>query len=185
MMKPTTRRQILKLGVQASLTVLIPLPLSAAIKSASPPDRKIAFYNTHTKEALEVSYFKNGKYDQIALDRINFILRDHRTGGVRSIDKNLLNLLTIVASRTKSADPFHVISGYRSPATNAMLRKISSGVSTKSLHLVGKAIDIRLPDYDTMALRNLCVGLKCGGVGYYSRSNFVHLDIGRVRTWGS
>ncbi len=185
MLKTATRRQFLKLGVQASLSVMIPLPLSAAINPESSPDRKLAFYNTHTKEALEVSYFKNGKYDQTALDRINFILRDHRTGEVRPIDRNLLNLLTLVASRTNSMDPFHVISGYRSPATNAMLRKISTGVSKKSLHLTGKAIDIRLPQYNTLALRDLCVGLKCGGVGYYSKSNFVHLDMGRVRTWGS
>lgn len=184
-MKTTTRRHILKLGIQAGLTVLCPWRISAAIKPIVPTPRSLSFYNTHTRESLDVCYFKNGHYDQKALDRINFILRDHRTGDIHLIDRDLLNLLTVVADRTNSNKPFHIISGYRSPATNAMLRNISSGVARQSLHLAGRAIDIRLPDYDTMALRNMCIDLKSGGVGYYSRSNFVHLDTGRVRTWGA
>lgn len=184
-MKPATRRQILKLGMQVSFAMLVPMPISAAIKPALPADRKLSFYNTHTQESLEISYFKKGRYDQKALDRINFILRDHRTGDVCTIDKQLLNLLVSVSLKTSTHKPFHVISGYRSPATNAMLRNKSNGVASKSLHLVGKAIDIRLPDYGTLDLRNLCLNLECGGVGYYSRSDFVHLDTGRVRSWGS
>lgn len=164
---------------------MCPWPISAAIKPIAPSPRMLSFYNTHTKEALDVCYFKNGHYDQKALEQINFILRDHRTGDIRSIDRELLDLLTTVAAQTNTKSPFHIISGYRSPVTNAMLRNISAGVAKKSLHMVGKAIDIRLPHYDTRVLRNVCIQLKSGGVGYYSRSNFVHIDTGRVRTWGA
>lgn len=185
MRKTTTRRQILKVGTQAALALLCPWPISAAIKSTTPAPRSLSFYNTHTGEALDVCYFKNGHYDQRALDRINFILRDHRTGDIRSMDRDLLDLLTKVTARIDTKSPFHIISGYRSPATNAMLRNISTGVAKRSLHMVGRAIDIRLPHYDTRTLRNICIGLKAGGVGYYSRSNFVHIDTGRIRAWGS
>ena len=185
MMKPTNRRQILKIGVQASLAMLCPLPLTAATKSFDSVPRNLSFYNTHTKEALEVCYFKNGYYDHNALERIDFILRDHRTGDIHAIDTKLLDLLNAVASRVKRQKTFHIISGYRSPTTNAMLQRITSGVASKSLHLVGRAIDIRLPNYDTLTLRDICIDLQCGGVGFYSKSNFVHVDTGNIRNWNS
>lgn len=184
-MKPKTRRQILQIGAQATLALLCPLPISAAIKPIIPAPRSLSFYNTHTKESLDVCYFKNGHYDLKALNRINFILRDHRTGDIYPIARGLLDLLEKVASKVKNQKTFHVISGYRSPATNAMLRSITTGVARKSLHLAGKAIDVRLPNYSTLELRNLCIDLHRGGVGYYSKSNFVHLDIGHVRNWSS
>jgi uncharacterized protein YcbK (DUF882 family) len=185
MMKSITRRQILKIGVQASFAMLCPLPLRAATKPTDSVPRSLSFFNTHTNESLDVCYYKNGRYDKNALERINFILRDHRSGEIRSIDVELLNLLNKVASNVEKQKPFHIISGYRSPATNAMLQKTTNGVASKSLHLVGKAIDVRLPNFSTLALRDICLDLKGGGVGYYSRSDFVHLDTGRVRRWGS
>ena len=185
MMKPKTRRQILKIGAKATLALLCPLPTFAGIKPAISAHRNLSFYNTHTQESLDVCYFKNGKYDFKALARINYILRDHRTGGIRPIEIALLNLLTLVGANTGSQSSFHVISGYRSAATNAMLRSITTGVAKKSLHIVGKAIDIRLPNYNTLALRDLCINLHHGGVGYYSKHDFVHLDIGQVCSWNS
>ena len=184
-MKPKTRRQILKIGAKATLALLCPGPIFAAVKPATPVPRSLSFYNTHTQESLEVCYFKNGKYDLKALDQINYILRDHRTGGICPIEKALLNFLATVTAYTGSHNIFHVISGYRSAATNAMLRSITTGVAKKSLHIVGKAIDIRLPNYNTLALRDLCINLHHGGVGYYSKHDFVHLDIGQVRCWNS
>jgi len=184
-MKPETRRQILKIGAKTTLALFFPLPISAAIKLTIPASRSLSFYNTHTKESLYVCYFKNGRYDPKALSQINFILRDHRTGDIRPIARELLDLLTMVASQVKAQKTFHVISGYRSPATNAMLHSITTGVARKSLHMVGKAIDIRIPNYSTLALRDLCINLHQGGVGYYPKSNFVHLDIGQVRYWDS
>lgn len=185
MMKEINRRQILKIGLQATVAMLTPLPVMAAINPPVSGPKKLSLYNTHTQESLSVYYFKNGRYDQQAIERINFILRDHRTGDVRTIDRALLDMLHTVACKIDEKRPFHIISGYRSPKTNAMLHKLSSGVASKSLHLIGKAIDIRIPDYNTLSLRNLCIKLNRGGVGYYSKSNFVHIDTGRVRTWAS
>ena len=118
-----------------------------------------------------------------ALADINNILRDHRTGEVRSIDTRLLDLLDAICKRLQSHQPFHIISGYRSAATNALLRKRGKGVARRSLHLEGKAVDIRLPGCDLSLLCHAAMSLKQGGVGYYRRSKFVHIDVGRVRYW--
>jgi uncharacterized protein YcbK (DUF882 family) len=184
-MRPKTRRQILKIGAKTTLALFYPLPISATKKPKPPASRSLSFYNTHTNESLEVCYYKNDRYDPYALSQINFILRDHRTGDIRPIARELLDLLTIVASQAKTQNTFHVISGYRSPATNAMLHSMSRGVARKSLHMFGKAIDIRVPNYSTLTLRDLCLSLHQGGVGYYSKSDFLHLDIGPVRYWSS
>jgi uncharacterized protein YcbK (DUF882 family) len=110
-------------------------------------------------------------------------LRDHRTGQMHPIDRKLLDLLHEVQRRTGSQAPFEMISGYRSAATNERLRRQGHRVARRSLHMVGKAIDIRLPDLSTRRLRDAAVAMRRGGVGYYARSNFVHLDTGRVRRW--
>ena len=110
-------------------------------------------------------------------------MRDHRSGEVKAIDTQLLELLHALALKTSPQAPFHVISGYRSPATNKKLRKKSTGVASRSLHMQGKAIDIRIPGFKTRKLRNVALKLKAGGVGYYAKSDFVHVDIGRVRYW--
>jgi uncharacterized protein YcbK (DUF882 family) len=132
---------------------------------------------------MRVTYFSEGAYLPDALMRINYLLRDHRTGDVTAIDPNLLDLLFSVKSNISEPAVFNVISGYRSPETNRKLRAHTSGVAKNSLHTRGRAIDIRLPGFETKRLRNLCVTLKAGGVGYYPRSDFVHVDTGRVRTW--
>ena len=110
-------------------------------------------------------------------------MRDHRTGEIKPVDPNLLDLLHRIVMEEKSRSPISIISGYRSPSTNAALRKVTAGVAEKSLHMEGRAIDIRIPGYQTTALRQLAINLKGGGVGYYPESDFIHLDTGPVKVW--
>ena len=177
------RRDFLKLGLLVTGTVLNPISALAAFDSRSNPFKNLAFYNTHTHEHLHVCYCRNGKYDIKALSKINHILRDHRSSEVKAIDPQLLDLLHALSHKSNPKQPFHVISGYRSPATNKKLRKNSTGVAARSLHTQGKAIDIRIPGFKTRQIRNVARKLKAGGVGYYPKSDFVHVDIGRVRYW--
>ena len=182
-MHDCNRRDFLKWGSAALIGGFMPLSdLSAAIRKLD-PDRRLALFNTHTGEELCIAYYSAGSYNAEALAQIDQILRDHRTDEIKPIDPQLLDLLYTVSSRIRPCEPFHVISGYRSAATNERLRRIGRGVARNSLHTQGQAIDVRLPGYSTGRLRDVCVKLKAGGVGYYPKSNFVHLDIGRVRFW--
>jgi uncharacterized protein YcbK (DUF882 family) len=117
------------------------------------------------------------------LREINRILRDHRTGDVHTMDKSLLDLLYLLQTKTGRKDKFHIISGYRSPATNSMLNARSAGVAKRSYHMQGKAVDIRLPGYDLKKLHQAALTLKAGGVGCYPSSNFIHVDVGPARSW--
>lgn len=161
----------------------MPRPLCAGVQKPASSERRLAFFNTHTGETLEACYFRSGGYDPGALRAINHILRDHRSGEVRPIDGRLLDLLHSLAGRFERPCPFHVISGYRSPETNAALHSRNRGVASQSLHVHGKAIDIRVPGIRTRALRDHALSLAAGGVGYYPGSDFVHVDVGRVRAW--
>ncbi len=168
------------------LTTLSAVPLAASPlvgHAALSPVRELRFDNLHTGERLSVEYFAAGRYLDDALGEINHLLRDFRTGDVGAIDPSLLDLLHVLRQQTGTRAPFQVISGYRSPATNASLNKKSSGVATKSLHMEGRAIDIRLADVELAALRDAALSLRLGGVGFYPGSNFVHVDTGRVRAW--
>ncbi len=177
-----SRRAFLKIGTGLLATCLAPTTTWAALL----PDitrRSLSLFNTHTGERIGVCYFENGAYCPAAMGKINHILRDHRTGTIETIDPRLMDLLFTVNQRLGSCSPFHIISGYRSPKTNARLRKQSTGVAKFSYHMLGRAIDIRLPGCDTRKLRQACQDLKIGGVGYYPRSDFVHVDTGDFRTW--
>lgn len=174
-----SRRNFLAAGL-AALPIAAGLPRRLLALSAS---RSLSFYNTHTGERLVVEYFAGGAYVPDALSEVNWFLRDFRTGGVHEIDPGVLDILTKVHDATGATRPFDVISGYRSPETNAMLRLRSSQVASGSLHQVGKAIDVRLPGVPLTRVRDAGLALGLGGVGYYRRSNFVHLDTGRVRRW--
>jgi len=176
-----SRRGFLALGCMTLAAWSLP-GRSAAVK-ATPP-KTLAFYNTHTGESLETCYWRDGSYVPGALADIDLILRDHRSGEVKPIDRGLLDLLFDLKASVGETEPFHVISGYRSPVTNATLRKRSRGVASRSLHLVGKAIDIRVPGLETKALNDAALKLRGGGVGYYPKPAFVHVDVGRVRRWG-
>lgn len=139
--------------------------------------------NLHTGESIEAVYWEGGDYITDVLDEVNSHLRDFRTGDVYPIDPSLLDLLDAVAARTGSRAPFQVISGYRSPKTNAMLHERSAEVAKKSFHTEGMAIDVRLPDVELSYLHAAAMSLGRGGVGLYPESNFVHLDVGPVRSW--
>ncbi len=145
--------------------------------------RALSFDNLHTGEKLALVYWTESGYEPEALRRIDWLLRDFRTGQVHPIDPNLLDLLAALNRRLDTPAPYQVISGYRSPETNAMLAEESEGVAKNSLHIQGQAIDLRVPGRHLGLLRRAALSLKGGGVGYYPRSNFVHVDVGRVRHW--
>jgi uncharacterized protein YcbK (DUF882 family) len=176
------RRRFLRWGLAAASSFLAPRVLKAAVPEPI-PERRLAFFNTHTGECLEACYCKAGRYDEGAIREINHILRDHRTGDVGAIALGLLDLLHGLGRRFETPRPFHVISGFRSAETNAALHSKSRGVASQSLHMYGKAIDIRVPGVRTCELKALALSFGAGGVGYYPQSNFVHVDIGRVRSW--
>jgi uncharacterized protein YcbK (DUF882 family) len=172
---------MLALSSRAMAASLIGTADSAA--SLASGTRHLRFLHTHTAERLSVEYFSGGDYLPDALTTVNHFLRDFRTGDVHDIDARLLDLLYDLQSLTETSTPFQVISGYRSPKTNAMLRQHSEGVAAHSLHMEGQAIDIRLADVPLTKLRDAARSAKVGGVGYYRASNFVHVDTGRVRFW--
>jgi len=146
-------------------------------------ERTLKFYHTHTGETLKVVYFRQGKYDHDALDQLKVFMADWRNGKQHNLDPELMYVLWQLQQVTGSSDTWEVISAYRSPETNDMLRSKSSGVARKSQHLLGTAIDVRLRGMDTKVLRDSARQLKLGGVGYYAKSNFIHVDTGRVRYW--
>lgn len=157
-------------------------PTHAALQTRG--QRALSLHNLHTGERLTRTFWADGEYLIEPLADIDHVLRDHRSGDVHPIDPHLLDLLHRLRHSVDSSKPFDIISGYRSPRTNAMLRGNSSGVAKKSLHMQGKAIDVRLPGRQLSTLREAALSLKAGGVGYYSKSDFLHMDTGRVRRWG-
>lgn len=178
-----SRRSFCALGALAAASALVPRSVMAA---ATVGNRELSFFNTHTSEALTALYCCADRYEPAALAKINHILRDHRANEVKAIDIGLLDLLHRLGGTLQTSTPYHVISGYRSPHTNALLRDkggAQTGVASKSLHMVGKAIDIRVPDVPLKELHRAAMSLKGGGVGFYPDLNFVHVDVGRVRYW--
>jgi uncharacterized protein YcbK (DUF882 family) len=170
-------------GALGTLLAAPALLLSRHTPASTAPSRTLRFDHTHTGEKLTVTYTAGDRYLPSALLEINRFLRDFRTGDVHAIDPQLLDQLHMLATLTASPSPFEVISGYRSPATNNSLRAHSSGVAAHSLHLDGRAIDIRLANVALADVHEAAVSLRAGGVGFYPGSNFVHIDTGRVRRW--
>jgi uncharacterized protein YcbK (DUF882 family) len=175
------RRALLKNG--AALAGASLASWSGPVWAAEREVRRIALTNLHTGEHLDTVYFRDGDYVNPALDQIQNVLRDFRNGEHHAIDPKLMDYLVDVAAKVGSKPSFSVISGYRSPETNEKLHEKSSGVSQHSLHMQGRAIDVRINGVDCAALAASALDLKRGGVGYYRASNFVHLDTGAVRTW--
>ena len=145
--------------------------------------RSISFVHTHTGEKLTADYWKEGDYQPQVLQQVNHLLRDFRTNEVHAMDPALLDVLFELRTKVGSQRAFHVISAYRSPQTNEMLRQSSNGVAEHSMHMLGKAIDVRLESFPTEHLAEVARSLRRGGVGYYRASDFVHVDTGRVRYW--
>lgn len=175
-----SRRDFMRLG---SVTAAAPVLLFARARALHPVEKHLAFYNLHTGERLNAVYWAEGRYVPGALKEINWILRDYRRNKVKPIDLRLLDLLHALDRRLESRQPFHIICGYRSPSTNEYLRKHTTGVAKHSMHIEGKAVDIRIPGCRLAALQRAALALHDGGVGIYPVSEFVHVDVGRVRQW--
>lgn len=194
------RRSFLKWGTVLALFGLVGESAEAAVKKAAKikkaqtsaktsakaakvVSRDLHFFNPHTGEKVDVTYFTKGRYVTSAMRDINHIFRDHRTGTIKPIDTKLLDNLYALSKRLEMKEPFHIISGYRTPQTNAMLRRESRQVAQKSYHIKGKAADIRVPNRSLSVVHRAAVSLHAGGVGYYPSDGFVHIDTGKIRYW--
>jgi len=187
-----SRRRILT-GITASAAAVLLGPLcrvAEAVKTAAPHPllsgesaRSLSFYSPKIKEHLAVTYYDNGRYVRSALKEVNRHFRDHYCGRVHVIDPKLLDYLYSIRLELGITQPFSILSAYRTPATNNMLRKHSRKVAKHSYHVYGKAVDIRVPGIATSKLRRTAYRLRLGGVGYYQRERFVHIDTGQFRAW--
>jgi uncharacterized protein YcbK (DUF882 family) len=177
------RRGFLRTSARIMLSGVM-LPFATRALASLPNARSLAFRHTHTGEHLSIVYAVDDRYLPGALTALNHFLRDHYSGQVGTIDPQLFDLLFRLQRELGCSEPYHVISGYRCPETNATLKATrGGGVARHSLHMDGKAIDIRLPGVPLDDLREAAIGLKQGGVGYYPLEQFVHVDTGRVRYW--
>ncbi len=175
---PLSRRRFLALGAAAALGTV-----AGPAWAAPARERRIAFLNLHTGEFLQATYWQDGSYVTDELAAVNRVLRDHYNDTVGAIDPQLLDLLHLVQQRLGDKRPYQVVSGYRSPQTNRMLREHSSGVAKHSLHMEGRAVDIHLPHGDLERLLLAARNLHGGGIGFYPTAQFIHLDTGPFRTW--
>ncbi len=178
-----SRRRFIGLSATALAGVIIPGHALAA--NFWSRDRSLSFYNLHTGESLKTVYFAENRYVPEGLQAINYVMRDFRLNLEVDIDRRLLDLLCALHSQLDTTAPFDLISGYRSPQTNAMLHSHSEAVATNSLHMYGMAADICVPGRYLANVHRAAMSLRGGGVGYYPRSGFVHVDCGRVRYWGA
>jgi uncharacterized protein YcbK (DUF882 family) len=179
-----TRRAFLKLAAGGALAATTPSVLARpALQLPAKGDRVLQLRNLHTGEKISATYWADGEYIHEEIVGLMNVLRDHRTNETMTMDLKLYDLLYTLQQQVEKNGSYHIISGYRSPATNAKLRSASSGVAKRSLHMQGKAVDIRLPGVELKHLREAALSLRAGGVGYYPKSNFIHVDTGRPRFW--
>lgn len=182
-MQDIVRRRLL--GTAVSVAGGLSLGLSPAVFAKSKSEKRSLFLkNMHTSEKLDLVYWENGAYIPEATHAIDQLLRDHRRNESRDMDTDLLDLLHLLHATVDAPYGIEVFSGYRSPKTNAALAAKNSGVAKKSLHMKGQAADIRIPGVKLSNIRKAALSLKLGGVGYYRKSGFLHVDTGRVRQWG-
>lgn len=182
------RRHLLRagLGLAAAASAGGTLFSSEEAEAASlrAPPRVLSLVNLHTGEKLNAEYWSRGRYVRDAMRAVNHLLRDHRNNSVHAIDPKLLDLVHALSRKLGRRGPIEIVSGYRSPETNAMLREADhSGVAQNSFHMRGMAIDLRVPNMATRHLQRAALSLRGGGVGYYPDSNFVHVDVGPLRHW--
>ena len=182
--KQLSRRRVLQGGLLMLAGLALPSRGFCQTEQNLTGERAISLANLHTGEELRnLTYWADGEYLPDALERCNWLLRDHRANTAHPMDPELFDLVYAIRSRLCSTAPVQIISGYRSPATNELLRATSNGVAKHSLHMAGKALDIRVAGCELDHLRKTAKSLHVGGVGYYPDSHFVHIDTGRVRYW--
>jgi uncharacterized protein YcbK (DUF882 family) len=158
--------------------------VSVQQSSSQGQDHLLLLYNTHTAERIDIVYRRGEQYIPSALAQLDYFLRDHRTGDVRHFDPRLYDILYDLTSSIGHSDgEIDIVCGYRTPSTNESLRAHTTGVAKNSLHIQAEAIDLRMPGIDTLNLRKAALALGRGGVGYYPHSDFIHVDVGRVRQW--
>ncbi len=179
------RRLMLKTALGLGAAMVLPLPVLARGLIGRDGGRELSLLNLHTGERLNAEYWLHGRYVPDALRAVAVVLRDHRNNAIHPIDPQLLDLIHRLHASVDSTAPFNVISGYRSPETNALMHEVSAGVAAHSLHMEGRAIDIRLPGTALSHVRQAALAMKSGGVGYYPQDDFVHVDTGAVRCWGA
>jgi uncharacterized protein YcbK (DUF882 family) len=179
----SSRRRFLKSAAHGSLLAIGAPKIVQAAFSGFTAHKTLALAHHHTGETVNLTYYEHGRYIYGALDEISHFLRDYHNDAVHSVDAALLDQLYDLKLLLGVNKPFQIISGYRSPETNASLRSHSRGVARKSLHMEGRAVDIRIEGVSAKSIRNTALSLYRGGVGYYPNSNFVHLDTGDIRTW--
>lgn len=167
----------------AALTSVLAAPAIVHARAASTSEKRLSLFNVHTGESWSGAFWVGGEFIPSSLNEINKLLRDFRSNTSLPMDPKLLVLLSRVSAAVGPAHQVHVISGYRSPETNQMLADSGDGVARHSLHMEGRAIDIRVPGLDLETVRRAGLALRGGGVGYYRDSQFVHLDTGRLRQW--
>jgi uncharacterized protein YcbK (DUF882 family) len=171
---------IAPIAVRAQSPVVSVEPLAAQDTQA----HSLTLYNTHTAERIAIVYRRGDKFVPDALAKLDFFLRDHQTNEVRHFDPRLYDILSdLTASVGHPGGQIDIVCGYRTPKTNESLRAHTSGVAKNSLHIQAEAIDLRMPGVDTLKLRKAALALARGGVGYYPHSDFIHVDVGRVRQW--
>ena len=180
-----SRRSFLKLMIWTGLISYWSKSAFAAISDLSSEVRSLALFNPRTKEGYNGIYWQNGEYVASALENVNYIMRDIRTDDVKQIDKDLLDLIYKISLKLKTDGPFHILSGYRSQKTNSLLFEHDENAAKNSFHTKGQAVDIRLPGKRTSLLRRAAFELSEGGIGYYPRKRFVHIDVGPVRYWSA
>jgi uncharacterized protein YcbK (DUF882 family) len=178
-----SRRRFLKSAACGSLLALGTPKIVQAAFSGFSTHKTLALEHHHTGETLSLTYYEQGRYIYGAVDEISYFLRDYHNDTVHPVDAALLDQLYDVKLLLGINKPFHIVSGYRSPQTNASLRRHSRGVARQSLHMEGRAVDIRMEGVSAKTIRNAALSMYRGGVGYYPSSNFVHLDTGDIRTW--
>lgn len=178
------RRGFIKHGLMFSAALGFWTPeLAMASAAAAPSAREVFFHNAHTGEKFKGAYWENGKYLSDAFGELRRVMRDFRTGDEYPIDPRLIDVLYVLKEKVENKNPYSLFSAYRSPKTNNMLLKRSEGVARNSLHMQGQAADINLPGTRLSSLEKSALKLKIGGVGYYAKSGFVHIDTGKVRSW--
>lgn len=185
----TTRRILGRGAVWVVALFLLAVPICAKAQtngnsSSAAHEHRLNLFNTHTNERLDIVFRRGDSYLPDAISKLDYFLRDHRTGDVRHYDPRLYDILAdLTAAVGHPGGEIDIICGYRSPWTNEFLREHTSGVAKNSLHIQAEAIDLRMPGVNTLRLREAALSLRRGGVGYYPHSDFIHVDTGRVRQW--